>query len=312
MKIHRRSFGSFDLIQITNSSGNYVEIIPEVGCLINSLNFEGENIFDNYEGEKDLNENLHNSYKGAFLSPYPNRIEGGQYEFEGIKHQLHIDFPNENNSIHGLITKAPFTVRKMINRDQESVVGLIYNYEGDKPGYPFKYQITKIISFSEEDELKIRTKIINYSSTSIPIGDGWHPYIKTGSSVDDIELQFSSQQVAGVNDVNIPTGKFSDFKEFNSLDKIGNREFDHCFVLKSSDDDHSTILKDFEKEIKVEVIQDANCKYLQIYTPPGRNSIAIEPMTCMPNAFNNKMGLMVLEPEEEKTINYGIRISRLK
>ncbi len=54
---------------------------------------------------------------------------------------------------------------------------------------------------------------------------------------------------------------------------------------------------------------DAPYEYVQLYTAPDRNSIAIEPMTCEPNAFNNKMGLKILAPKESLRSHFTIFVS---
>lgn len=38
--------------------------------------------------------------------------------------------------------------------------------------------------------------------------------------------------------------------------------------------------------------------FLQLYIPPDRTSIAIEPMTCTPDVFNYKKGLLELASGE--------------
>ncbi|MBP7939993.1 MAG: hypothetical protein KAZ20_02525, partial [Sediminibacterium sp.] len=42
-----------------------------------------------------------------------------------------------------------------------------------------------------------------------------------------------------------------------------------------------------------------NYPYLQLYTPVDRQSIAIENLSGAPNCFNNKMGLQLVEPQEQ-------------
>jgi aldose 1-epimerase len=42
---------------------------------------------------------------------------------------------------------------------------------------------------------------------------------------------------------------------------------------------------------------------MQFYTPDDRKKIAIENLSSAPDAFNNKMGLHVLEPQD--TINFS-------
>ena len=49
----------------------------------------------------------------------------------------------------------------------------------------------------------------------------------------------------------------------------------------------------------------------QIYTNPTRDAMAIEPMTCGPDAFNEgptSDGVIVLEPGEETLSVWGIRV----
>jgi aldose 1-epimerase len=54
---------------------------------------------------------------------------------------------------------------------------------------------------------------------------------------------------------------------------------------------------------RVTLWMDEHFRYVQVYTADAvpdaarrRRSIAIEPMTCAPDAFNSGAGLLVLEP----------------
>jgi len=49
---------------------------------------------------------------------------------------------------------------------------------------------------------------------------------------------------------------------------------------------------------------------MQVYIPPERNSIAIEPVTCSTNAFNTKGSIIKLEPEQFWEGRSGIFMSR--
>jgi aldose 1-epimerase len=55
---------------------------------------------------------------------------------------------------------------------------------------------------------------------------------------------------------------------------------------------------------------DETFGYLQVFTPDvlshGRPAIAVEPMTCAPDAFNTGAGLIVLEPGGSWTGSWGI------
>jgi aldose 1-epimerase len=58
------------------------------------------------------------------------------------------------------------------------------------------------------------------------------------------------------------------------------------------------VLRDAAQKIQVEIHPDKSYPYLQIYTPPHRNSIAIENLSAAPDVFNNGMGAKVLAPNE--------------
>ena len=57
---------------------------------------------------------------------------------------------------------------------------------------------------------------------------------------------------------------------------------------------------------------DAGYRYLQLFTgdtlapPVRRRGLAVEPMTCPPNAFQTGTDLLVLEPRESVTLEWGI------
>ncbi|MEO6547212.1 MAG: hypothetical protein ABIN94_04410, partial [Ferruginibacter sp.] len=50
--------------------------------------------------------------------------------------------------------------------------------------------------------------------------------------------------------------------------------------------------------IQIEIRPDQHYPFLQIYTPPHRNSIAIENLSAPPDSFNNKISLNILQPGE--------------
>jgi aldose 1-epimerase len=61
---------------------------------------------------------------------------------------------------------------------------------------------------------------------------------------------------------------------------------------------------------KLNIIMDEgiqNFEYIQIYTPPQRQSIAIEPMSSWPDAFNNKNSLLQIEPNQNVSLSYSIQ-----
>ncbi len=146
----------------------------------------------------------------------------------------------------------------------------------------------------------------------MPIGDGWHPFLKLNQKIDNLFLKFDSAKKILTDQDMIPTGKKIKFDDFKIFRQINNTVFDTCFLLCSENNKHQTELYDEKNDLKITLWQETGkgkYNYLQIYTPPDRKSIAIEPMTCNINSFNNKDGLIILQPHEKFVGSYGINLS---
>ena len=135
----------------------------------------------------------------------------------------------------------------------------------------------------------------------MPVADGWHPYFSFGGKIDELQLKFQSKEMLAFNDELIPTGTLLPYDEFNALKKINDTFFDNCFTLNFADPmaigcQPLCVLRDATQKIQIEIRPDKSYPYLQIYTPPHRQSIAIENLSAAPDAFNNGMGLLVLGP----------------
>jgi len=65
------------------------------------------------------------------------------------------------------------------------------------------------------------------------------------------------------------------------------------------------------RKVQIEITPSSSYPYLQIFTPDHRNSIAIENLSAAPDAFNNGIGLKVLEPNEAVNFSTQFRIKFL-
>jgi aldose 1-epimerase len=313
-KIVKEAFGDFTKVIIENSeTGEYIAIIPEFGgnvCAI-VLNKEGKNysILDGYKTSSEIVE-LQN-FKSSKLLPFPNRIKDGKYSFKGRSYQLPINEPDENHAIHGLIwDKNLILTEKEIN-DKYASVKFEYLYNGIDPGYPFKIKVTVTYSLLSTNGFKYTTEIVNLDNCEIPVGDGWHPYFKTNGKVDNLMLKIPAKHKIEVDPRMIPTGVKLPADSFNQLTKIGDSELDTGFIIEAQKDVATTEIYDPDYDLHIKVWQEIGkwkYNYLQIYIPPSRESIAIEPMTCSIDAFNNKEGLIVLAPEQSVKATCGVKL----
>lgn len=315
-KVVEEEFGTnLSYTLLDSKTGEFVSILPFLGGAINRMTLRHEDelieILDSYTSEEDIKENLNTSFKGSNLFPFPNRIKDGKYSLGKENFELDMNFPQESNAIHGLVFEEDFKV--VDKEDGEIGCILILEFES-KPatGYPFQYRFKSIYRLKEGEGFECKVKVSNIMDRSIPLGHGWHPYFLVAAEiVNEVAIEFPSTALLEVDEQNIPTGKKREYTVFNTLKPINETILDNCFEVKGDKRDIAeTTLFNHEKGFGYTIWQETGkykYNYLQIYTPPHRKSIAIEPMTCAPNAFNNEQGLIILGPFESVNTSFGIK-----
>jgi aldose 1-epimerase len=291
------------------------EIIPSCGAILHAFTvlFNGKslNIIDGYTNRSDFDENVTNKgFKSCKLSPFACRVNNAAYQFEDIEYTIE-KFLLNGSALHGLIYDAEFTVTKTWAHADSAGVTLLYQYTATDKGYPFSYNCEVQYELKKDNALTLTTVITNTSAVNIPMQDGWHPYFGFGGKVDELQLSFKSSSIVEFNDALIPTGELKAYNEFDQLQTIGNTSFDNCFVLKPGLNEPACVLKDGALQIQLEIYPDASYPYLQIYTPPHRNSIAIENLSAVPDAFNNTTGLLILQPASTARFTTTYKITSL-
>jgi aldose 1-epimerase len=314
-EILSKSFDSQQLIEIKNKvTGEYLQVLPRMGGLLFQVSLLFNNklttILNNYESVDEMNEIFWNTYKGSLLFPFPNRIGEGKYSFNNENYQLPLNFPHENNAIHGLVYNKSFKTVKETITEQDAELKLQFTSDGSLPGYPFKFDLTVSYSLDINGSITIKTAAKNTDKVNIPTGNGWHPYFMFFDTVDNTEICFPSEEAFAVNQQMLPSGEKEVFKDFNKLTKLNKTHFDTCFSIENSVEKAVSQIYNRKQNIGVSIWQETGkdkYNYLQIYTPPDRSCIAIEPMTCLPNAFNKTEDeFKVLTPDEEVNYCWGI------
>lgn len=292
------------------------EIIPSCGAILHAFTVlhhgKALDIIDGYSNRNDFEKNVTSKgFKSCKLSPFACRINNAAYQFEGKDYTIE-KFLLNGSALHGLIYDAEFTVTKTWAQAESAGVTLLYQYTATDKGYPFSYNCEVQYELKKDNALTLTTVITNTSAGNIPIQDGWHPYFGFGGRVDDLQLSFKSSSIVEFNDALIPTGELKAYNEFDQLQTIGNSSFDNCFVLKPGLNEPACVLKDNRQQIQLEIYPDASYPYLQLYTPPHRNSIAIENLSAVPDAFNNSTGLLILHPASTAHFTTTFKITSLE
>lgn len=306
-------FGKFERIIISGPRGNSMSVIPDYGANVNELIFAqrgtGYSLLDGVQSYDELLTDK--AFKSSVLLPWPNRIRDGKYTFGGKTYQLPINEADRNNALHGFVFRKKFEVEDIKLQPDAAELILSYAYTGGEEGYPFKFSLRLRYIISDGDGFSVSMEIRNDDTVEIPMGAGWHPYIKMPVKVDDLILQFPQCQIHEVDNQMIPTGRTEDFEKFAIPRLLGSYQLDSCLLLVDPDAVTKTMLIDEKSGLKLKFWQETGqnaFNYLQVYTPTGRSSIAVEPMTCGVDVFNNQQGLAILKPGEKLSARFGLKL----
>ncbi len=299
------------------SSTSMVEILPGCGAILNrwqvQMNDRAWEVIEGYDSTEDFMAHCEaKGFRSTKLSPYVCRIpDGGAYRFEGKDYKVG-KFDLAGCNIHGLLYNEPFEIAYNEASDDLAMVALQYHYQATNPGYPFTYFMEVVYHLMPDNVLKLSTTVYNQHEGSIPIADGWHPYFQLGRPIDELFFEMASDKMVVFDDRLVPTGDLKPESRFEFLNSMEGMDLDNCFLLHKPLIGPACSLVNQKDGIALNITPENNYPYLQVYTPPHRKSIAIENLSAAPDAFNNKMGLLVLEPDEQITFTTSYQITEWK
>lgn len=281
--------------RVSLMSGDQVlfTVAPGFGARLMELNLPYDGGFKSVLWPISLKELISNEwYKQCILFPYPNRLDGGKYSFQGVDYAFPINEPATNNQLHGMVANAAFEVTSTEIVENIAVVKLTHSYDGHYKYYPFAYSLSVSYALGAKD-FTVMFEVKNTGLRDMPFGLGWHPYFALeGAKIDESRFRCAGLVSLELGERSLPTGKkvplASDIIELNGAD------IDNAYLLKDSRSYHLLAGED----ASLNFITSGEMDYLQLFIPPDRGSIAVEPMTCNVNAFNNGDGLRILKPDE--------------
>jgi aldose 1-epimerase len=292
--------------QIEIHAGEHRVVVTEVGGGLRSYTVGRRGILDGY-GEQEMSD----AGRGQVLIPWPSRLQDGAYEFGGRRHQLPLTEPEAGNAIHGLVRWGAWSVG---DRQADRVV--MEHTLHPQPGYPFALALGIEYSLSDAG-LRVTTTATNVGDEPCPYGSGAHPYLTVGTkTVDTVVLRAPGHTVLNVDDRGIPVdAERVEQTEYDFLrpKPIGATKIDNTFTdLERGDDGLARVeLHDPDGETRVSLWLDESYPYLTLFTGDtqpsvDRRSLAVEPITCPPNAFRSGDSIVTLQPGESTTSVWGI------
>jgi aldose 1-epimerase len=297
----------FSGTQFEISANGFSATLVQVGGGLRALSVNGIDVIDGYASDA-----MCPGGAGQLLMPWPNRIRDGKYRFGDVECQLDLSEPKTHNAIHGLARWARW---HPVEQAADSVT-----LECDlvpTPGYPWLLRLRTRWSISASG-LQAEHSATNLAEKPCPFGMGVHPYlIVPGVAVDDLVLRLPGRSRLLVDGRLLPIGAAkvagSPF-DFSEPRRIGTAVLDTAFgdVEHDSDGCSRAVLASLDGERSVEIWADSSYRWWQAFTGdtlPGerhRRSVALEPMTCPPDAFRSGRDLVTINPGQTWTGSWGI------
>lgn len=278
-------------------------VVTEVGATLRSWQVAGRELLDTFgvDSPGDM-------YRGKVLVPWPNRIRDARYVFGGVEHRLAATEPERVTALHGLVLWANW--RPLRRGGDRVTLGHVLH---PQPGYPFTLGV-EVDYALEPSGLAATLRATNLGTGPAPFGAGFHPYLS--AHVDETVLELPAASWIPVDERGLPCGPPAAVAgtdhDFREARRIGSLALDACFAGLARDGDGRARVR-LAGERELTVWMDGGFGYLQAYTADTvpdrtrrRRGIALEPMTCAPDAFNTGEGLIVLAPGETFSARWGI------
>ncbi len=286
------------------TSGDHRAVITEVGATLRSYQVGGRDVVRGFAAE----EVVHGG-RGQQLLPWPNRIRDGRYAFGGGNQQLALTEPDRHNAIHGLVRHVPW---RLVEHTADRLEQTVRVYP--QPGWPSTIEATLRHRVSA-DGLLVEVAVTNIGDGPVPFGYAAHPYLTVGEqTVDEVALTVPAGRYLEVDDRLLPielrpvNGSSYDLR---AGDPVADNNLDTAFTDLAADDGRWVVRLEFGDRW-AELWAEAKFGWLQVYTGADRRdlSIAVEPMTCGPDAFNpgvTHADVIVLQPGDSFAGQWGIR-----
>jgi aldose 1-epimerase len=276
-------------------------VIVEVGGGVRSYDLGDRPVLDGYGLEERCP-----GAAGAVLVPWPNRVRGGCWTYEGATQQLELSEPAAGNAIHGLARWVAWRLRRI---DEAAATASLRIHP--QPGWPVTMDVAVEWRLGPRG-LDATVIAVNAGDRRVPFGCGFHPYVAVEGGAGAATITVPARRRL-VLEAQLPTGATEPFAPVATPFALGDRAFDDCFDdLVRGADGIVRATATGQGGRGATVWGDGAITHLMVFTgdtqPPARRrrSVALEPMTCPPDALNSGAGLLWLDPGEVATVRWGV------
>lgn len=279
IQLSRKPFGEHSLITIGDET-SYLSFIPEAAGYVHQVRLAGRDLFAQAQDAAALARNKY-SFSLAIL-PFPNRLAEGRYDWAGETYRFAINDPDTGTAIHGFGIATAFRLTSVQLGQHRAEATLRYlTASASHPGYPFQVQFDLTFALDlRQRRFTWSLVATNLEDFAVPVGMCWHPYFVLPEGHEQWRLHMPPNQRVELVDA-LPTGNLMEGlspKQALAIDT----GWDHCFRL--TDPAERTVeLRGPSYGLSLKQLGDV--PYTQLFVPPMRGCVAVEPMSCNVNAF---------------------------
>ena len=296
--------------QVRITHGDQEAVVVEVGGGLRTYTAGGVDVVDGYGPEE-----MAPGAKGQSLAPWPNRLHGGTYRWDGEELEVPNDEAAQENALHGFLRWRSWSLEPT---GEHGVVASVRLFPMEP--YPFTLHVATDYTLGP-DGLTVTTTATNEGSAALPWGHGAHPYLTVGTpTVDTALLRVPAASYLPTDENQIPTGvvavEGTEF-DFRAPRPIGALPLDYAFTDLDRDDSGRAWLElSAPGGRAVRFWVGSGYHYLELFSsdalpgPLRRRALGVEPMTCPPNAFVTGERVIRLEPGASSVLQWGITPGR--
>lgn len=303
-----------EVYRLQESEQVFAELTPSLGNNLFSLHIDGP-VLEVVDWKTYLEKPT--SYGIPILFPFPNRVSGDAFNFDGERYEL-------NPSRHGFVRSKPWNVVESGASEEDGAWVRsrlkAHDYEEEVLSqFPFPFSV-EVLYRLRDGALHLEFSVRSGGTKEMPFGFGIHPYFERpgkGTIAVPANRHWELEE-------SIPTGDLLEVDEDRDLRQpraIAGLELDHIYtdLIPNEDGAVHCVLAGVgsdgkERTLSIEFDQ-ASFPHVVVYTPPDpRTAICIEPYTCPTDAFNlmNRgipSNVLTLLPGEEMHFEVHFRVS---
>lgn len=287
-------------------SASTVATLTEAGFNVYSLVVDGFDYLHAEPGFPGSGKPTHNGTPVLF--PWPNRIAGAHFTWDGVDYPLPENEAATGCSIHGYAVAAPLLI---VDTGASHVTG---EFTVDS-GWPARGRLR--MTYRVEPAALIATcEVENLDDHGFPYGLGFHPYLRVPGPFDQWLLQVDAAKYWPLANM-VPTGPAEPVTtdlDFRTPRRIGDQHLDDVLTGLSPAPSMTRRAGLHSMASSVTVSSDPGFREYVVFTNASRNAVAIEPYTCATDAVHLQergidAGWRVLEPGGRQTYTWRIDIA---